>query len=76
MAIGGVIRVYEGLRDFVILLDLRLQATLVSFRRFKLRPIFLIIFMSLRINNLIQVQAVLHHSDHTLINHHFQAKRL
>jgi hypothetical protein len=76
MAIGEAIRAYEVLRDCLIWLGLMLQATLVFFELSRLRLIFLIIFRSLRIHNLILVRVVLHRFARNLINHHFQAKIL
>ena len=76
MAIGEAIRAYEVLRDYLIWLGLMLQATLVFFELSRLRLIFLTIFRSLRIHNLILVRVVLHRFARNLITHHFQAKIL
>jgi len=76
MAIGEAIRAYEVLRDYLIWLGLMIQATLVFFELSRLRLIFLIIFRSLQIHNLLLVQVVLHRFVRNLISHHFQAKIL
>jgi len=76
MAIGEAIRAYEVLRDYLIWPGLMLQATLVFFELSRLRLIFLIIFRSLRIHNLLLVRVVLHRFVRNLISHHFQAKIL